>query len=252
VPIYTGPPYPKSRAWTKPITLQPGSNTVFVKATDRARHHQTKSLTLCYDAQKPSLAITSPLPGSHRPRALCRVTGTAADTIGLRSVRLRLNSNSWKTIWSRRWAKTGNWQTTVTLASGRNVIMAQATDMSQRIRTASVVVWLDGTTVRDTTATPVLALAGLSAQPTRAGGVSCTLVLSAAATVRAEVLNLAGRPVATLVNGSSMPQGMNTLLWNGRSASGLAVPGGTYLIRVQANASDGKSVRALTTVSLNR
>jgi len=66
------------------------------------------------------------------------------------------------------------------------------------------------------------------------------------------VLNLAGRPVATLVNGSSMPQGMNTLLWNGRSASGLAVPGGTYLIRVQANASDGKSVRALTTVSLNR
>jgi len=100
--------------------------------------------------------------------------------------------------------------------------------------------------------TPTAAqITGLAGLPT-AGGAQVTFGLSAPAEVSAQVLNLAGRPLATLGGPRECAAGTNVLLWNGRDGSGLAVPNGTYLVEVTARAAKGAEVRATTTVRLRR
>ena len=52
------------------------------------------------------------------------------------------------------------------------------------------------------------------------------------------------RVVATLPE-RDMPQGMSTLLWDGRSANGTTVPAGQYLVRLEANTADGQGSSCL-------
>ena len=93
------------------------------------------------------------------------------------------------------------------------------------------------------------AVVSLVAQSTAAGAaVSFTLRASAAITV--EVLNLAGRPVATICADQGCEAGMNTLTWSGASNRGLRVPSGLYLIRVTARDGDGGESSALATLAL--
>lgn len=68
--------------------------------------------------------------------------------------------------------------------------------------------------------------------------------LSAAATVEASVMNLAGRVVAVLP-ARDLPEGASTLLWDGRSSSGTAIPGGSYMVRVSARCGDGQTTDCL-------
>jgi parallel beta-helix repeat protein len=93
-------------------------------------------------------------------------------------------------------------------------------------------------------------LTGLTAAP-GARGAEIVFALSAAAEVQAEVLNLAGRPVAALspVDGRA---GLNRLAWSGLSAQGTAAPAGVYLIRLTARTSSGAQSSALTRVQLAR
>ena len=79
-----------------------------------------------------------------------------------------------------------------------------------------------------------------------------TFVLSSDASVTAEVLNIAGRPVAVLVSDRSLPAGTSTLTWNGRSAGSQAVPSGVYLIRVKAADDSGAVSYALASVRIGR
>jgi flagellar hook assembly protein FlgD len=79
-----------------------------------------------------------------------------------------------------------------------------------------------------------------------------TFTLSAEAGVTAEVLNIAGRPVKVLVSERPMAAGTNTLIWDGRSAKGLAVPSGMYLVRVKAADQDGGQSEALAMVRIAR
>jgi hypothetical protein len=85
---------------------------------------------------------------------------------------------------------------------------------------------------------------------TAAGGASVSYTLSAAAEVNVEVLNIAGRKVATLANGQAAAAGANTLTWSGRSNSGTLCPAGRYLVRIQAAADDGQRVETLAPLSL--
>ncbi len=84
------------------------------------------------------------------------------------------------------------------------------------------------------------------------GAVTVSYTLSADAQVNVEVLNIAGRKVATLASGESAPAGLSTCGWNGRSSSGTVVPSGRYLVRVKAQADDGQQVQALVPVQLER
>ena len=70
--------------------------------------------------------------------------------------------------------------------------------------------------------------------------------------VTAEVLNIAGRPVQVLVADKAMAAGVNTLAWDGRSASGTIVPSGVYLVRLRAAGDKGGQSQALGSVMITR
>jgi glutamine cyclotransferase len=107
--------------------------------------------------------------------------------------------------------------------------------------------WTKGPIIRAPGAAQVTAL---SALPT-AMGAQVSFTLSAPATVQAEILNLAGRPVQAL-RPRSFEAGVNALVWDGKSAAGLPVPGGVYLVNVVARGEDGAESRALGRVYLQR
>ena len=85
-----------------------------------------------------------------------------------------------------------------------------------------------------------------------AAGLQVTFRLTGAATVRARVYNIAGRPVRTLCHDRECDAGNNTLVWNATSDQGLAVPNGTYLVDVVARSEDGSQARALTQARIRR
>jgi hypothetical protein len=97
----------------------------------------------------------------------------------------------------------------------------------------------------------VLALTGASAVPTAAGA-QLTFTLSAPADVSVSVTNIAGRRVKALCVERECSAGLNTLLWDGRTDLGLAAPAGTYLVQVEARATDGAAARALAPLRLGR
>lgn len=78
-------------------------------------------------------------------------------------------------------------------------------------------------------------------------GAQLSLHLAAAATVTVRIANVAGHEVAVLQPGQ-LGAGMQTLLWNGRSAGGTRVPVGTYLVTVTAAAADGMQASAVATL----
>jgi hypothetical protein len=89
----------------------------------------------------------------------------------------------------------------------------------------------------------------LAIVPTRAGA-QVTFSLANAASVTATVVNIAGRPVRTIAADTPLGAGMQTLLWDRKAESGLAVPAGLYLIRVTARDAAGGQSTALATVAL--
>jgi hypothetical protein len=99
-----------------------------------------------------------------------------------------------------------------------------------------------------TAAEAPLAITSAAALPAR-GAVQITYALSADATVRAEVLNLAGRPVRALTFRAPGAAGLNTLLWDRRSNTGTAAPSGTYLIRLRATRPDGQQAQVVLSVT---
>ncbi len=251
--LYTGPPFPLRKAWSHTVTLSAGANIVQARAWDRSRRATTTSLTLYYDTQRPAVAITQPTAGARVNRTNITVKGTASDNIGLKTVHLNVNGGAWQVAWSGSWRKSISWNGTVTLVSGRNVIRAKATDMSGRTTLASCAVFLVATTAADrVAATETLTVSAVAAQPTKAGGASCSFVLSAPATIRAEVLNLAGRPVAVIARDKTCGDGLNTLVWGGQAINGLPAPDGIYIVNIEATSATGARARALSRLSIQR
>jgi flagellar basal-body rod modification protein FlgD len=106
--------------------------------------------------------------------------------------------------------------------------------------------WKSGPTI---TGTSSLAVTSLSVVPARPGA-QLTFTLSAPAHVTATVLNVAGRPIRTVVADRPLDAGLQTLLWDRRAETGLAAPSGLYLVRVTARAGDGAQSSALATLAL--
>ena len=76
------------------------------------------------DTSTPTVIITNPASdGTTVSSASLNVTGTASDNVGVTLVQVRLNGGSWFNA-----AGTGNWSIGLLLASGLNVIEAQARD----------------------------------------------------------------------------------------------------------------------------
>jgi hypothetical protein len=96
---------------------------------------------------------------------------------------------------------------------------------------------------------PVLAITSAGAVPS-ARGVRIVYVLTSSAHVRAEIVNPAGRLVRVLHATDESHPGLNALWWDARSASGLDVPCGAYLIRLRAAGPRGARAEALASLVL--
>lgn len=96
-----------------------------------------------------------------------------------------------------------------------------------------------------------LAVTALVGVQTRQG-VAITYSLTTDAAVTARVLNMAGRVMRELAAAKPQPAGESTLPWDLRSATGLVVPNGTYLVEVTAEAADGQRTRAVSPVTVTR
>jgi len=97
-----------------------------------------------------------------------------------------------------------------------------------------------------------LTITGLTAIPTRGGGVSIAFTLTEAAQVQAEVVTLNGRRMVEVATPQSRAAGLNNLVWDGRDAQGRLVPNGVYLFRVVATTEAGECVQAIRTVRVAR
>jgi hypothetical protein len=96
-----------------------------------------------------------------------------------------------------------------------------------------------------------VAISAATAAPTGMGA-QIAFSLSAPATVEAQVLNLAGRPIRAIGRDMQCDAGPNVLLWDARDDRGLRVPGGTYLVVVTARGASGAQARSMMAVRMNR
>ncbi len=94
-----------------------------------------------------------------------------------------------------------------------------------------------------------VAVTGLAAAPTRAGA-EIAFALSAPAEVTVSILNIAGRPVASVARQQAMQPGVQRLVWNARTDAGTHAPAGLYLLRVTAQGTDGQQADALASLAL--
>lgn len=103
----------------------------------------------------------------------------------------------------------------------------------------------------ETSEARTLVVSAMSTQAV-AGGAAISYTLSRSAQVSVEIMNVAGRVVRSL--GSSMAAGgsQQTLMWNGLSNYGGAVPSGRYLVRLTARAEDGQTVQAIRPLNVAR
>ena len=98
---------------------------------------------------------------------------------------------------------------------------------------------------------PAPAAMSLAAAPTGNGGAQITVNLTAAGDLETQILNMAGRPVRAWPS-TAAAAGANTLLWDGKSSSGLAVPGGAYLVTVTCRSAGGTQQRQVARVNIAR
>lgn len=100
--------------------------------------------------------------------------------------------------------------------------------------------------------TTSLTLTAAAALPTRAGGAEIAFTLSAPADVTVTLLNIAGRPVATVVRDRSTDAGLQRIIWSGQSDHGTLAPNGRYLAHVVARDVNGQQVQAICSLRLER
>ena len=91
-------------------------------------------------------------------------------------------------------------------------------------------------------------VATASAAGTNSGATQLTVNLTSAASVEVHITNIAGYEVATLAP-QSLPAGVSTLFWNGRSNNGTQVPGGRYTAQIKASAANGSATSASAVIS---
>ncbi|MCS6830995.1 MAG: S8 family serine peptidase, partial [bacterium] len=96
-----------------------------------------------------------------------------------------------------------------------------------------------------------LRVSSVRVRATRGGGFTIDYTLSAEAQVQITITDATGKPVANLVQ-NTRSAGMNSATWSGRDTKGIAVPAGSYLVRIEATTAEGERTRTVTPVVITR
>jgi hypothetical protein len=116
------------------VSLDEGSNSIMVEATDRAGNYSSSVVTITLDTEPPSLRITSPANGAIFSASPITVTGTATDAL---SEIASVTCNSSPALVSG-----SDFTCDVGLVEGSNPIVVQATDQAGNVASQSVTVTL--------------------------------------------------------------------------------------------------------------
>ncbi|MBD3292679.1 MAG: hypothetical protein GF393_07115, partial [Armatimonadia bacterium] len=135
------------------------------------------------------------------------------------------------------------------LAAGRQVYMRTSESYTFTSQTG-------GTRDLQITVRPrAQATLGLNATTRSMGGAGLEIAytLSSDAAVDVEVRNIAGRVVRRVADNRAATKGQNTLVWNGLSETGTAVPSGTYIVQVTARSPEtGEQMSVIRTETIAR
>lgn len=107
------------------------------------------------------------------------------------------------------------------------------------------------TVIAETDMGSALRISSVRVRVTRGSGFTIDYALSAEALVQITITDASGKPVASLVQ-STRSAGLNSATWNGRDSKGVAVPAGSYLVRIEATSTDGERARMITPVVITR
>ena len=122
--------------WSKSITLNPGSNTIYVVVYDTSRNYKVVSVMVIYDTTLPTLTILSPENGQEITDDTVTISGTAFDNVGVSSVYVRGGSvEAWQLA-----TGTTTWSKSITLNPGSNTIYIVVYDTSRNYKVVSVTV----------------------------------------------------------------------------------------------------------------
>ena len=203
----------------------------------------------------------SPAAGGAATKYRFRVRYRTSDGLPAQWVQLQLRvqtpTSGWTTHVYRKYDRAAGTLAHWTLRLGQ--LYPDATAFRHRYRAYKVVgpirdlattAWTNGPTVNSSTSAP-LTMTSAAAQATNGGGAEIMFRLSAPGGVTATVLNVAGREVRTLSTVDA-EAGLQRVLWDGRSDSGLGVPAGRYVVRIEARSESGELARAMTALSIRR
>ncbi|MBC8135837.1 MAG: hypothetical protein H8F28_08135 [Fibrella sp.] len=150
------------------------------------------------------------------------------------------------------------WENLGTVPRGTNLVLTDSeTGEKVTLRNRSSYTWTATNTKRSrrfaisaepTRTTPLMLtnvqvsrLGGRAQGGTRSFGISYNVTANAEVTV--ELMSQNGKLLSRLGNGGrSVLQGRQSVLWNGRSQDGSALPGGSYTLRITAKPTDGDGV----------
>ncbi len=142
--------------------------------------------------------------------------------------------------------------TLVDTVSGKRCYMRTATSYSYRSRGANQSHRFE-IIAQPRAEAGILAVTSLDARQTAGGQVAITCSLTAPASLDIMIRNIAGMPIAMVVDDQIVDAGVSTVVWNGITRQGTSAPQGRYICQVTARCPDtGQMTNSLSTFAINR
>lgn len=189
------------------------------------------------DTTAPSLAITSPANNSTHPAGTVTVSGTASDNVGVRDVRVRVDTNAYQTATTTNaWA---NWTINLSITTGgSHTITANARDAAGNFVTRGITINIGTAPTQDTTQ-PNIAITSPAANSTVSSPITVTGTASD---------NVGVRDVRVRLDNGVYRTATTTNAWANWTIS-VTSPTGSH--NIVANARDAAGNFRLAAVSVN-
>jgi hypothetical protein len=128
--------------WSGELTLKPGANTMYVRASDAAGNSNITTTRVFFDTRDPTISVLRPRQSQHFTAGpsgkLITFVGSASDDMGLLSVELSPDGETWVIA-----NGTSSWSCALALSRGAHQVFFRVTDVAGRQSTAEIDVVLD-------------------------------------------------------------------------------------------------------------